>query len=89
MDKPEMIFYSRKYYDEVYEYRHVILPQFLAKLIPKRLLEENEWRQAFSKVEDGFIMPYTGQNHTFYYSEGPKLKIFLLVQGQKTQLTNL
>ncbi|KAL9715291.1 Cyclin-dependent kinases regulatory subunit (Cell division control protein cks1) [Leucoagaricus gongylophorus] len=50
----EKIHYSDRYSDENYEYRHVILPKSLLKIIPKqyfcndsgtlRLLEEHEWR---------------------------------------------
>lgn len=40
--------YSDKYEDSQYEYRHVILPKEVAKLLPQgkamRLLSENEWR---------------------------------------------
>jgi cyclin-dependent kinase regulatory subunit CKS1 len=40
------ILYSEKYYDLDMEYRHVILPKDLGKLVPRtRLMEENEWRQ--------------------------------------------
>lgn len=49
------IHYSDRYSDDHYEYRHVILPKQLLKMIPKqyfspddsgtlRLLEEHEWR---------------------------------------------
>ncbi|KAG6335485.1 hypothetical protein ID866_3613 [Astraeus odoratus] len=50
----EKIHYSDRYSDDHYEYRHVILPKPLLKLIPKqffnteegtlRLLSEQEWR---------------------------------------------
>lgn len=37
--------YSEKYYDDVFEYRHVVLPPEIAQHLPKnRLLSENEWR---------------------------------------------
>lgn len=37
--------YSEKYYDELSEYRHVILPKEISKLLPKgRLMAEREWR---------------------------------------------
>ncbi|XP_058089278.1 cyclin-dependent kinases regulatory subunit 1-like [Magnolia sinica] len=37
--------YSEKYYDEKYEYRHVVLPREVVKLLPKNvLLKEEEWR---------------------------------------------
>lgn len=36
-----MIQYSEKYYDDVYEYRHVILPKDMAHMVPKgRLMPE-------------------------------------------------
>ncbi|KAG1761697.1 hypothetical protein CY34DRAFT_594825 [Suillus luteus UH-Slu-Lm8-n1] len=50
----EKIHYSDRYSDDLYEYRHVILPKPLLKLVPKeffddkagtlRLLSEAEWR---------------------------------------------
>ncbi|KAF4615168.1 hypothetical protein D9613_003176 [Agrocybe pediades] len=51
----EKIHYSDRYSDDSYEYRHVILPKQLLKMIPKdyfqpddtgvlRLLKESEWR---------------------------------------------
>ncbi|KII88122.1 hypothetical protein PLICRDRAFT_175764 [Plicaturopsis crispa FD-325 SS-3] len=50
----EKIHYSDKYEDDEFEYRHVILPKPLLKILPKqlwneesgclRLLAENEWR---------------------------------------------
>ncbi|KAF7969516.1 hypothetical protein HWV62_26260 [Athelia sp. TMB] len=51
----EKIHYSDKYTDDEFEYRHVILPKPLLKLIPKsyfdpddsgvlRILSEQEWR---------------------------------------------
>jgi cyclin-dependent kinase regulatory subunit CKS1 len=42
---PKEIDYSEKYYDDVYEYKHVILPRELFEKIPRdRVLNENEWR---------------------------------------------
>mmetsp|Transcript_52933 Transcript_52933/g.123706 ORF Transcript_52933/g.123706 Transcript_52933/m.123706 type:complete len:103 (+) Transcript_52933:28-336(+) len=42
---PRNIQYSEKYDDEMYEYRHVILPSDIARCVPKgRLLTEVEWR---------------------------------------------
>lgn len=39
------ILYSEKYYDDENEYRHVILPKELGKLVPRaRLMSEDEWR---------------------------------------------
>ncbi|XP_020393294.1 cyclin-dependent kinases regulatory subunit 1 [Zea mays] len=37
--------YSEKYFNDTYEYRYLVLPPEVAKLLPKnRLLSENEWR---------------------------------------------
>ncbi|KAJ8294810.1 Cytidine deaminase [Rhodotorula toruloides] len=39
------IWYSARYSDDEFEYRHVILPKALVKYLPKdRLAEEDEWR---------------------------------------------
>ncbi len=50
----EQIHYSNRYSDDKYEYRHVMLPKQMLKVIPKdyfdeqsgtlRLLAEDEWR---------------------------------------------
>merc|ERR1711862_543403 len=39
------IYYSDKYFDDKYEYRHVMLPKDLAKMVPRtHLMSESEWR---------------------------------------------
>ncbi|KAJ9459714.1 Cyclin-dependent kinases regulatory subunit [Diplonema papillatum] len=40
----DRIRYSDKYNDDVYEYRHVILPKELKKLVPDFLMTETQWR---------------------------------------------
>jgi cyclin-dependent kinase regulatory subunit CKS1 len=41
----QKIQYSDKYYDDFNEYRHVILPKEISKLLPKgMLMSEREWR---------------------------------------------
>ncbi|XP_049885750.1 cyclin-dependent kinases regulatory subunit-like [Pectinophora gossypiella] len=41
----DQIQYSERYCDDVYEYRHVILPPDIARLVPKsHLMTETEWR---------------------------------------------
>jgi cyclin-dependent kinase regulatory subunit CKS1 len=43
--KAQRITYSERYSDDMWEYRHVILPQELAKILPKTyLMPEREWR---------------------------------------------
>ncbi|CAL5220815.1 g2891 [Coccomyxa viridis] len=52
----DQISYSEKYYDDVYEYRHVVLPQEIAKCLPKGvLLSENEWRQLGVQQSRGWV----------------------------------
>lgn len=50
----DLIHYSTRYHDDLFEYRHVILPKNMLKVIPKdyfsptkgtlRILKEEEWR---------------------------------------------
>jgi len=48
--------YSEKYYDPKFEYRHVILPPDLAKLVPQnRLLSEIEWRSLGIQQSRGWV----------------------------------
>lgn len=48
--------YSEKYYDDIYEYRHVVLPPEIANHLPKnRLLEENEWRALGVQQSRGWV----------------------------------
>jgi len=50
------IYYSDKYYDEKYEYRHVVLPKEIAKLVPKtHLMTEAEWRGLGVQQSQGWI----------------------------------
>lgn len=50
------IYYSDKYYDEQFEYRHVMLPKEIAKLVPKsHLMSETEWRKLGVQQSQGWI----------------------------------
>ena len=50
------IYYSDKYTDEQYEYRHVMLPKDVAKLVPKtHLMTEVEWRNIGVQQSLGWI----------------------------------
>lgn len=52
----EQIQYSDKYTDEKFEYRHVILPAELAKLVPRtHLMTETEWRNLGVQQSPGWI----------------------------------
>ena len=50
------IHYSDKYYDDTFEYRHVILPTDIAAQLPKhRLLTETEWRALGVQQSRGWV----------------------------------
>ncbi|NXW11166.1 CKS2 protein, partial [Fregetta grallaria] len=50
------IYYSDKYFDEQYEYRHVMLPRELSKLVPKsHLMSEEEWRRLGIQQSLGWV----------------------------------
>ncbi|KAL7063063.1 hypothetical protein AAHC03_01573 [Spirometra sp. Aus1] len=50
------IYYSEKYYDEKYEYRHVHLPKELVAKMPKnRLMTEREWRALGIQQSVGWV----------------------------------
>lgn len=54
---PSEIEYSDKYFDEHYEYRHVILPKEVLKKIPNRgkLLSEPDWRTLGIQQSRGWV----------------------------------
>ncbi|KAK9794331.1 hypothetical protein WJX73_001082 [Symbiochloris irregularis] len=53
--------YSEKYYDDDYEFRHVVLPDDVAKHLPKdssghvKLLSEGEWRNLGVQQSRGWV----------------------------------
>ncbi|XP_061230633.1 cyclin-dependent kinases regulatory subunit 2 [Neopsephotus bourkii] len=50
------IYYSDKYSDEQYEYRHVVLPRELSKQVPKsHLMSEEEWRRLGVQQSLGWV----------------------------------
>jgi len=53
---PDEIDYSEKYMDDIYEYRHVLLPKNIFKTIPRgRLLSESEWRGLGVQQSRGWV----------------------------------
>ena len=53
---PDETDYSEKYFDELYEFRHVLLPKNIFKTIPKgRLLSESEWRGLGVQQSRGWV----------------------------------
>ncbi|XP_015123758.1 cyclin-dependent kinases regulatory subunit [Diachasma alloeum] len=56
------IYYSDKYYDDEYEYRHVVLPKDLEKRVPKtHLMSEQEWRELGVQQSKGWVHYMTHQ----------------------------
>ena len=54
------IYYSDKYTDDKFEYRHVMLPKDLAKLVPKtHLMSESEWRNLGVQQSLGMNIEFT------------------------------
>uniref|UniRef100_A0A673MLZ6 Cyclin-dependent kinases regulatory subunit n=1 Tax=Sinocyclocheilus rhinocerous TaxID=307959 RepID=A0A673MLZ6_9TELE len=52
----KQIYYSDKYTDDLYEYRHVVLPRELAKQVPKsHLMTEDEWRRLGVQQSLGWV----------------------------------
>ncbi|XP_037033957.1 cyclin-dependent kinases regulatory subunit 2-like [Bradysia coprophila] len=52
----DQIQYSEKYYDQIYEYRHVIVPQEIARNVPKtHLMSETEWRNLGVQQSVGWV----------------------------------
>ncbi|XP_034943113.1 cyclin-dependent kinases regulatory subunit [Chelonus insularis] len=50
------IYYSGKYYDDEYEYRHVVLPKELEKKVPTtHLMSEQEWRELGVQQSRGWV----------------------------------
>ncbi|KAI6185844.1 Cyclin-dependent kinases regulatory subunit [Aphelenchoides besseyi] len=49
-------YYSNRYEDDEFEYRHVHVPKEVARLIPKnRLMSESEWRSLGVQQSPGWI----------------------------------
>lgn len=50
------IYYSDKYSDDKFEYRHVMLPKDIAKLVPTtHLMPEAEWRGIGVQQSQGWL----------------------------------
>ncbi|KAJ1532138.1 hypothetical protein ONE63_000763 [Megalurothrips usitatus] len=62
--------YSEKYYDEKYEYRHVIVSADMAKRVPKtHLMSETEWRNLGVQQSPGWV-------HYMMHSPEPHVLLF-------------
>jgi len=72
---PDEIEYSEKYCDDIYEYRHVLLPKNVFKTIPKgRLLSETEWRNLGVQQSRGWV-------HYEIHRPEPHILLFRRPQG--------
>jgi cyclin-dependent kinase regulatory subunit CKS1 len=72
---PEEIEYSDKYCDDVYEYRHVILPKHVYKKMPRgRLLDEMEWRSLGVQQSRGWV-------HYEVHRPEPHILLFRRLKG--------
>ncbi|XP_042903508.1 cyclin-dependent kinases regulatory subunit [Parasteatoda tepidariorum] len=50
------VYYSDKYYDDKYEYRHVIITKEMLEKVPKdHLMSEDEWRKVGVQQSKGWI----------------------------------
>ncbi|RDX94872.1 Cyclin-dependent kinases regulatory subunit 2 [Mucuna pruriens] len=74
--------YSDKYFDDTYEYRHVVLPSEVAKVLPKnRLLSENEWRAIGVQQSRGWI-------HYAIHRPEPQIMLFRRPLNNQQQQEN-
>ncbi|KAG9355314.1 hypothetical protein JZ751_000152 [Albula glossodonta] len=52
----KQIYYSDKYDDDKFEYRHVMLPKDIARRVPKtHLMSETEWRNLGVQQSQGWV----------------------------------
>lgn len=65
----DQIYYSDRYNDGHYEYRHVFLPKGIASFLPRRLMAEQEWRAL------GVRQSY-GWTHYMIHEPEPHLLLF-------------
>jgi cyclin-dependent kinase regulatory subunit CKS1 len=71
---PSEIEYSSKYYDNFYEYRHVILTKEIKKKLNGGLLSEKEWR-------DLGVVQSKGWEHYMIYKREPHVLLFRRPKG--------
>jgi len=74
----KQIYYSDKYFDTDYEYRHVILPKDIAKLVPKNhLMSETEWRAIGVQQSQGWVhyMMHEPEPHILLFRRPPPKEV--------------
>merc|ERR1712241_768449 len=81
----KQIYYSDKYTDDEYEYRHVMLPKDLAKMVPKtHLMSETEWRNLGVQQSQGWV-------HYMTHDPEPHILLFrrpVSIYGNQNQAPN-
>ncbi|KAJ9596869.1 hypothetical protein L9F63_012125 [Diploptera punctata] len=71
--------YSEKYYDDKYEYRHVILPPDITQNVPKsHLMTETEWRNLGVQQSPGWV-------HYMMHTPEPHVLLFRRLRTDKPQ----
>ncbi|XP_067946826.1 cyclin-dependent kinases regulatory subunit 1-like [Watersipora subatra] len=71
------ITYSERYSDNTYEYRHVLLPKNVARLVPKtHLMNESEWRNLGVQQSPGWM-------HYMHHKPEPSVLLFRRPKTQK------
>ncbi|KAA1122559.1 hypothetical protein PGTUg99_037791 [Puccinia graminis f. sp. tritici] len=78
----EQIFYSARYSDDFWEYRHVILPKQLVKYLPTdRLALEEEWRGLGIRQSPGW-------EHYMRHAPEPHVLLFKREKDYQTNFNN-
>ncbi|KAJ3288039.1 Cyclin-dependent kinases regulatory subunit (Cell division control protein cks1) [Borealophlyctis nickersoniae] len=81
----DQVYYSERYTDDKYEYRHVILPKELLRFIPRpmlgRLLTEDEWRSIG-------IMQSAGWVHYMCHAPEPNVFVFQREKNYQQKYTH-
>uniref|UniRef100_A0A2I3SW92 Cyclin-dependent kinases regulatory subunit n=1 Tax=Pan troglodytes TaxID=9598 RepID=A0A2I3SW92_PANTR len=73
----KQIHYSDRYDDDEFEYRHVMLPKDIAKLVPKtHLMSESEWRNLGIQQSQGWVhyMIHESEPHILLFRRPPPKK---------------
>ncbi|KAG7225510.1 hypothetical protein INR49_027506 [Caranx melampygus] len=74
----KQIYYSDKYDDDKYEYRHVMLPKDIAKRVPKtHLMSETEWRNLGVQQSQGWVHYMIHQPGMVILNQGQCFKILV------------
>ena len=77
MTTNKQILYSEKYYDDEYEYRHVIVPHNIAARVQRNhLMSEAEWRALGIEQSVGWV-------HYMIHKPEPNIYLFRRKKQQK------